>query len=383
MARTYKGRAKRRITKKRGTKRRGQRSIGGGWSDATGQYVAGAPGQQVHAPYTGAGKDCVGEFSRAGTLLSLPSNVGRGGLPGMSGGFRGGEGAAVGRSMDATTGASSELKQIMGVAAGFTSGPAMRGGRYSMNPNGAAAFAGNGVGMASYAGIGRAPCELGSTNALNPDLDNVQSLSTRVPDMAGWSRTVNPMGGGMRRMRRSLKKRGGAMPLAGAPVVHVGAVDSMAYNAPTAGYGNMPLAPAVMNNPGILMQVPYDARAFNQACIKTGGGGPVAAMAGKFEAPTVADYMGKAVLPVKWGGMRRSLKKRRSLKRGGAWTRADPAQIMLTPGSPVASQAGAFPDFQRINLQAVSAGMPLNTAPQAGGKRRNNKRKANRRANTQ
>lgn len=379
MAKTHKGRAKRRITKKRST-RRGQRSIGGGWSDDSGRYIAGVPGQQEHIPYSGAGKDCAGSPLRPGLILAPLG--GSGGLPGMSGGFRGGEGAAIGRGMDQTTGASAELKQIMGAAAGFANGPgAMRGGRYSMDPNGAAAFSSNGVGLASYAGIGRAPCELGSQNSLNPNPGGIQQLSTRPADMAGWSRTVNPMGGGMRRTRRMKKslKRGGAMPLAGAPVVHVGAVDSMAYNAPTAGYGNMPLAPAVMNNPGILMQVPYDARAFNQACIKTGGGGPVAAMAGRFEAPTVADYMGKAVLPVKWGGKRGT---RRSLKRGGAWVRADPTQIMLTPGSPVASQAGAFPAFQRIPLEAVSAGMPLNTVPQAGGKRKN-KRRANRRANTQ
>ena len=380
MAKTHKGRAKRRITKKQKASRRRSIRRGGGYSDATGQYIDGVPGQQVHVPFNGPGKDCAGEPLRPGMLLNLPA--GRGGLPGMSGGFRGGEGggAAIGRGMDQTTGASAELKQIMGAAAGFANGPgAMRGGRYSMDPNGAAAFSGNGVGLASYAGIGRAPCELGSQNSLNPNPDGIQQLSTRPADMAGWSRTVNPMGGGMRRTRRSLKKRGGAMPLVGAPVVHVGDVNSMAYNAPTAGYGNMPLAPPVMNNPGILMQVPYDARAFNQACIKTGGGGPVAAMAGRFEGPTVADYMGKAVLPVKWGGTRRM---RKSLKRGGAWVRADPAQIMLTPGSPVANQAGAFPDFQRIPLAAVSAGMPLSTAAQAGGKRKN-KRRANRRARTQ
>ena len=368
MAKTHKGRAKRRITKKRGVSQR-KRKNGGGYSDDSGRYIAGAPGYTEHVSYSGAGKDCAGSPIRSGMILAPLG--GSGGLPGMSGGFRGGEGG-VGRGMDQTTGASAELKQIMGTAAGFANGP-MRGGRYAMDPNGAAAFAGNGVGLASYAGIGRAPCEGGTTNPMNPDMGGIQRISTRVPDMGGWSRTVNPMGGGM---RRSLKKRGGAMPLAGAPVVHVGAVDSMAYNAPTAGYGNMPLAPAVMNNPGILMQVPYDARAFNQACIKTGGGGPVAAMAGRFEAPTVADYMGKAVLPVKWGG------KRKSLKRGGAWVRADPTQIMLTPGSPVASQAGVPNAFQRIPLAAVSAGMPLNTAPQAGGKRRN-KRRANRRANTQ
>lgn len=376
MAKTHRGRrAQRRITKKRRGSRRG-----GGWSDAGGQYVAGAPGQTIHQAYPAEfGKDCAGSPIRPGMLMSLPA--GNGGLPGMSGGFRGGEGggAAIGRGPAETTGASAELKQIMGVASGFASGP-MRGGRYGMDPQAGAAFAGNGVGLTSYAGIVRAPCEAGTMNMLNPNTGGIQSMTTRPADMPGWTRTANPMSGGRR--RRTNKKFGGAA-LMGAPVVNVGDVDSMRYNAPTAGYGNMPLAPAVTNNPGILMQVPYDARSFNQACIKTGGGMPVAAMAGKFVGPTMADYAGQAVLPVKWGGKRRS-HKRRSMKkhRGGAWVRADPTELPLTPGVPVASQAGSFPAFQRIPLAAVTAGMPLSTAGQAGGKRRAN-RKANRRANTQ
>jgi len=48
--------------------------------------------------------------------------------------------------------------------------------------------------------------------------------------------------------------------------------DTRAYYAPTAGYSNMPMTPAVINNPGILVQPPYDARSYNQACIKTAGG---------------------------------------------------------------------------------------------------------------
>jgi len=53
----------------------------------------------------------------------------------------------------------------------------------------------------------------------------------------------------------------------------VGDADSMRYYAPTAGYRNDFMtfrAPSPV--PGLTIQTPYDARAFNQACIKTGGG---------------------------------------------------------------------------------------------------------------
>ena len=68
--------------------------------------------------------------------------------------------------------------------------------------------------------------------------------------IAGWTQTA----GGKK------KQKGG---------VQVGEADSMRYYAPTAGYTNMPLAPPVLNNPGILMQLGYPARSFNQACMNT------------------------------------------------------------------------------------------------------------------
>jgi hypothetical protein len=78
--------------------------------------------------------------------------------------------------------------------------------------------------------------------------------------------------------------------------------------------------------PGLTIQTPYDAKAFNQACIKTGGsrknrrGGaaPVAFDAGKFTPVTMGeiwtrkDFDGSNnLLPVKFGGKRRT---RRVLK---------------------------------------------------------------------
>jgi hypothetical protein len=103
----------------------------------------------------------------------------------------------------------------------------------------------------------------------------------------------------------------------------------MRYYAPTAGYRNDFMtfrAPSPV--PGLTIQTPYDAKAFNQACIKTGGsrrsrknrrgGGPVALNAGTFTPVTIdelwtrKDFDGSNKgLPVKFGGKRRT---RRVLK---------------------------------------------------------------------
>jgi hypothetical protein len=119
------------------------------------------------------------------------------------------------------------------------------------------------------------------------------------------------------------------------PTVQVGQADSMRYYAPTAGYRNDFMtfrAPSPV--PGLTIQTPYDAKAFNEACIKTGGsrksrknkknkrGGaaPVALDAGKFtpvtlnEVWTRYDFDGtNKLLPVKFGGA--SNKTRRVLKK--------------------------------------------------------------------
>ena len=51
-----------------------------------------------------------------------------------------------------------------------------------------------------------------------------------------------------------------------------GGADTLAYSAPTAGYG--PLASSWVGQTGapVLLQAPYEARSMNQACLKTGGG---------------------------------------------------------------------------------------------------------------
>jgi hypothetical protein len=160
---------------------------------------------------------------------------------------------------------------------------------------------------------------------LNPNPNNIQTMSTAPltpPFVSG-------------------RLAGGGVPAgtdlaasaANFPTVQVGQADSMRYYAPTAGYTNDFMtfrAPSPV--PGLTIQTPYDARAFNQACIKTGGsrknrknrGGavPVAFDAGKFTPVTMneiwtrKDFDGSNQgLPVKFGGKRRSSKKTRKARK--------------------------------------------------------------------
>jgi hypothetical protein len=52
----------------------------------------------------------------------------------------------------------------------------------------------------------------------------------------------------------------------------VGGVASPFYQVPTAGYGNTPSTWVSSTGTPSLLQTPYDARAMNPACLKTGGG---------------------------------------------------------------------------------------------------------------
>jgi hypothetical protein len=52
----------------------------------------------------------------------------------------------------------------------------------------------------------------------------------------------------------------------------VGGIDSAFYAAPTAGYGNTASSWVGSTGAPSMLQIPYDARSMNQACLKTGGG---------------------------------------------------------------------------------------------------------------
>ena len=365
-----------RVSKKKRASRRTKRN-GGGWSElgkGTFDQIAVSPGYQIHVPFSGPGKDCTGNphSIRPGYIDYLTPK----GLPGLSGGRRRNKNrkSRGGMAMPAaastyesfsgpvpnpnlppvsggvtpkpgdfpdTTGAGGSVAQpnvVMSMPGVPVNGaPLMpivelsksadasnltqKGGRYGFFPGMGPLNPVNGVGV-SPAPFGRIPCERGTYDALNPNPNNIQGLTT-APSIPPYV-TGKLMGGGASPL--------GALSSANFPVVRVGDADSMRYYAPTAGYTNDFMtfkAPSPV--PGLTIQTPYAAGAFNQACIKTGGsrrnrnrnrkGGaqPVAMDAGKFTPVTMGeigtrfsfDGTNKG-LPVKFGGRRT---RRRVLKR--------------------------------------------------------------------
>ena len=118
--------------------------------------------------------------------------------------------------------------------------PKQRGGRYTVDVGGAV------LGTNVFAPVNRIACEGSTPNPLNP---GPHTPSTQPPIMGG---------GGTRRNRR---QSGG-----------VWGVDSAAYYAQTAGYGNTPSAWVSSTGTPSMLQTPYAAGAMNPACLKTGGG---------------------------------------------------------------------------------------------------------------
>jgi len=214
-------------------------------------------------------------------------------------------------------------------------GAGQSGGRYGFFPGMGPLNPVNGVGV-TPAPFGRIPCERGTFDALNPNPGNVQELTT-APPLPPY--VTGRMQGGAELTGAPTNVGSSGFSSANFPVVRVGDADSMRYYAPTAGYRNDFMtfrAPSPV--PGLTIQTPYDARAFNQACIKTGGGKrstrrkrsthrkrkggaaghsigevghPVAEDAGQFSKVTLSeidtrydfDHTNKG-LPVKFGGRR-------------------------------------------------------------------------------
>jgi hypothetical protein len=223
-------------------------------------------------------------------------------------------------------------------------GAGQSGGRYGFFPGMGPLNAVSGIGT-SPAPFGRIPCERGTFDALNANPGNVQGLTT-APPLPPY--VTGRMQGGAELTGAPTQVGSSGFSSANFPVVRVGDADSMRYYAPTAGYRNDFMtfrAPSAV--PGLTIQTPYDARAFNQACIKTGGGKrrthrkrstkrkggaaghsigqtghPIAEDAGEFSKITLSevqnrfDFDGsKQGLPCKFGGKRsRSKKSRKSRK---------------------------------------------------------------------
>ena len=310
------------------TSRRHRRHKGAGYSDGPG-FIKGAPGYLIHNSYSGTQrdfsplKDCTGNpmshrpgYIAAGTDMSV-----RGGLPGWRGGKQrrkrggaayppmarldqytgtpafgvitplperfsnpSGSGGTVGQPNPYPPVVAAQPGGIIPKGANLPDGmnsplitAGQKGGRYGMFPGMGPLNPMNGVGT-SPAPFGRIACEVGSPNPLNPDPRGIQTMNT-APLTPRWVT-------GPPRAYSSLMSGGGNDNLSGAPagvggsgysaanfpMVQVGAADMMKYEAPTAGYGHAYQtfkAPSPV--PALMINTPYDARTFNQACIKTGG----------------------------------------------------------------------------------------------------------------
>jgi hypothetical protein len=312
--------SKRRLTKRRRRQQKRSRKLrrnqrGGGYSVAVNQMIS--PGNPVNLQYQGVGMDCAGSPQRAGTLDGIGMLQNPGGLPGLSnnvfsgmlkgGGSQLGSGGIVVQNnglpvienhqnggtllgvavndgeMPGSAGLMQPARSLPTDPAGYTyqymrDAQAQKGGRYGADLAAASSqYGSNGVGYAGIAPTGRVACESGSYDALNADralqLQTTNTMTNNVPGFAPYIMK----GGKSRRKRRQQKKKnkqggGGtnAENLANAaPYYFAGQVDSMKYNAPTAGYAWQPLMPQVSNNPGVNDYNTYDARHFNPACMKT------------------------------------------------------------------------------------------------------------------
>ena len=306
-------------------RRRTHRIRGGGYSEVLNNSIY--PGQQIHREYTGPGYDSPPVPIRSGTMTDIGVLRVPGGLPGLSppgsrmiGGANqlGSGGPYVPQAAPYTGQANGPVpsgsppilhqqQPIGGSLVHLGTEPAQRlapepplyhggrsrssrsrsrrqsGGRWGAVPEQGPLNPSNGVGTIGSP-FARIPCERGTSNALNPNPGGVQQLTTDTPpsswaqvpaSLPGWTGMTNMVknlvgmnGGGKRRKNRKNNKKN-RLTRRQSGGRFVGDVASMAYYAPTAGYGNYPMAPGVQNNPGILMQVGYPARHFNEACIKT------------------------------------------------------------------------------------------------------------------
>jgi len=346
-----------------------RRSNGGGWG--TGPQMI-SPGYLVNQQYDGPGKDCAGVPVRPGYMDMYSSS----GLPGLSGGqrkrrtlkYRRGRrhGGTVPNVADFLNPQDSNVyPPLTSQGVNTVSAPGVpdhsmpqamqpqamqpqamqpqamqpqasqmqAGGRYGIFPGDGPLNPVNGVGASGIAPFSRIGCESGSVNMLNSqEMHTATTASDFFPTRGGKrsKRSGSKRSGSKRsnskRNRRSKRTKGGA----NFPVVHVGAADSMRYNAPTAGYRNdfEPFA-AGSAVPGLTLQTPYDARGDNMACAKTGGSRRVrfgGAMGVADLAPyssvkmedlsTRQDFDGSSNgLPVKYGGFfNKFLKKQPKIK---------------------------------------------------------------------
>jgi len=407
MARRHTKRAKKPHRRSAHRKRTHRVSRGGGWSEGP-NFVS--PGNLIHNQYTGPGKDCTGNPAslRPGYIAYYTPE----GLPGHGPGWsRGGRRKGKGKKHAKGGALSVAANQLYGpvinpnlppVSGCLTPKPAdfpatqgvggtvanpaalpvvmsmpgvpvngqplmpkvqldasadpnnlkgagQNGGRYGIFPEMGPLNAVSGIGT-SPAPFGRIPCERGTFNPLNPNPDNVQRLTTAPPLPPYVTSNAPLMRGGAELTGAPTNVGSSGFSSANFPVVRVGDADSMRYYAPTAGYRNDFMtfrAPSAV--PGLTIQTPYDARAFNQACIKTGGG----------------------------KRSKRSTRRKRTHRRGGA-----AGHSIGQTGHPIAEDAG---EFSKITIDQVQDRFDFDQSHQGlpvkfGGHQRSSSKKSAKRS---
>lgn len=232
-----------------GRRRRNRRSMkGAGWSDAplNGKITSINPGNQIHTPYSGPGKDCAGTPIKADSWVDPRQFSGpRGGLPGLS----------------------------------------MSGGRYDgLGTSSSWPFGDNGVGSA-FRQFEKTACE--PTDARTPglaDLNAAKTASMGANDLSlrtavkAFAPPYSQGGGGSYQYSNPAPAGLTAGQVNSPPNgienrYHIGDTTTAAYYAPTAGYANLPMPNPPPTNPAILVQNHYDAKSYNQACIGPTRGG--------------------------------------------------------------------------------------------------------------
>jgi len=223
---------------------RNRRTVrGGGYDDNPKNWVS--PGYVVHQAFPPPGKDCASTPVLATSRIDPALYTGaRGGLPGL----------------------------------------AMNGGRWGFGGPDTWAVAPNADG-AAFGQFTKIPCE--PTDPRTPGLEDLNAQ--KAASAGAFNMPLNvavkafppPYGAKGGQAQGTMGEPAPAGLTAGQSAspssgmegrYYPGDSDTRAYYAPTAGYGNVPLPNPPPANPAILMQTPYDARSYNQACIKTAGG---------------------------------------------------------------------------------------------------------------
>lgn len=109
--------------------------------------------------------------------------------------------------------------------------------------------------LGGYAPMTRIACEGSTPNPLNP--------GPHTPSTAPMGAAADP---------KPFVMAGGAVTGIPATTGFTGTADAAAYYAPTAGYGQHASSWVGSTGAPSLIEIPYNARAMNPACIKTGGG---------------------------------------------------------------------------------------------------------------